>query len=121
VHPGVSRVTADPRAVRQMLVNLLSNAVKFTPEGGRIVVAALRGHGGRCVLRVSDTGIGMTSDQVSQAVVPFGQASALTARVGQGHGLGLAIVKALIEAHGGRLNIDSRPGEGSRIDLEFAA
>jgi len=121
VHPGVSRVTADPRAVRQMLVNLLSNAVKFTPDGGRIVVAALRGPGGRCVLRVSDTGIGMTAEQMSQAVVPFGQASALTARVGQGHGLGLAIVKTLIEAHGGRLSIDSRPGEGSRVELEFAA
>ncbi|HYH20473.1 MAG TPA: ATP-binding protein [Azospirillum sp.] len=121
VHPGVSRVTADPRAVRQMLVNLLSNAVKFTPEGGRIVVAALRGRGGRCILRVSDTGIGMTAEQMSQAMVPFGQVSALTARVGQGHGLGLAIVKALIEAHGGRLSIDSRPGEGSRVELEFAS
>ncbi|HEY0832601.1 MAG TPA: ATP-binding protein [Azospirillum sp.] len=121
VHPGVSCVTADPRAVRQMLINLLSNAVKFTPEGGRIVVAALRGRGGRCVLRVSDTGIGMTADQVNQAVVPFGQASALTARAGQGHGLGLAIVKGLIEAHGGRLSIDSSPGQGSHVSLEFAA
>ncbi|MCW2246831.1 signal transduction histidine kinase [Azospirillum fermentarium] len=120
--PGVGTVMADVRALRQMLLNLLSNAVKFTPRGGRIMVIALAGRGRRgCMLRVCDTGIGMTPEQVEQAAIPFGQDSALAARDGQGHGLGLSIVKALIEAQGGRLRIDSQPGQGSQVTLEFAA
>ncbi|MGQ9366770.1 sensor histidine kinase [Azospirillum sp. ST 5-10] len=121
LEPGIGRLLADPRALRQMLLNLLSNAVKFTPAGGRITVEALRGPGGRCVLRVCDTGIGMTPEQVRSAALPFQQCSPLVARDGQGTGLGLAIVQALMEAHGGRLRIDSEPGAGSRVSLEFAA
>jgi len=120
--PGVGTVMVDARAMRQMLLNLLTNAVKFTPKGGRIMVIALAGRGRRgCVLRVCDTGIGMTAEQIEQVAIPFGQDSALAAREGQGRGLGLSIVKALIEAHGGRLLIDSRPGQGSQVTLEFAA
>ncbi len=120
--PGVDTVMVDVRAMRQMLLNLLSNAVKFTPKGGRIMVIALVGKGRRgCVLKVCDTGIGMTAEQIEQVAIPFGQDSALAARDGQGHGLGLSIVKALIEAHGGHLHIDSRPGQGSQVTLEFAA
>ena len=122
VLPGVGTVMADARALRQMLLNLLSNAVKFTPKGGRIMVIAMSGRGRRgCVLRVCDTGIGMTPEQIEQVAIPFGQDSALAARDGQGHGLGLSIVKALIEAQGGRLSIDSQPGRGSQVTLEFAA
>lgn len=120
--PGVDTVMVDVRAMRQMLLNLLSNAVKFTPQGGRIMVIALVGKGRRgCALKVCDTGIGMTAEQIEQVAIPFGQDSALAARDGQGHGLGLSIVKALIEAHGGHLHIDSRPGQGSQVTLEFAA
>ncbi|SMH48737.1 sensor histidine kinase [Azospirillum agricola] len=118
--PAIPPVVADERALKQMLLNLLSNAVKFTPEGGRIHIAIGRGVSGRCVLRITDTGVGMTAEQLRQAVVPFGQASALTTRPGQGTGLGLSIVKSLIEAHGGQMRIDSRPGQGSQITLEFA-
>lgn len=120
--PGVDTVMVDVRAMRQMLLNLLSNAVKFTPQGGRIMVIALVGKGRRgCALKVCDTGIGMTAEQIEQVAIPFGQDSALAARDGQGHGLGLSIVKALIEAQGGHLRIDSRPGQGSQVTLEFAA
>ena len=120
VQPGIGHVTADERALKQMLLNLLSNAVKFTPEGGRILVAIAKGAGGRCHVRITDNGIGMTPEQLRQAIVPFGQASAMTTREGQGTGLGLSIVKSLMEAHGGQLRIDSRPGKGSQITLEFA-
>ncbi|AWK88891.1 sensor histidine kinase [Azospirillum thermophilum] len=111
-------IRADDRAVKQMLLNLLHNAVKFTPRGGSIRVAAER-QGGTCVLRIADTGIGMTPEQLRQAVIPLGQASAQTRQDGQGTGLGLSIVKSLMEAQGGRMHIDSRPGEGSQITLEF--
>lgn len=121
VDPEISRIMADERALKQMLLNLLTNAVKFTPAGGRILVSVSRGDRGRCVVRISDNGIGMTPEQLRQAVVPFGQVSAMTTRPGQGTGLGLSIVKSLIEAHGGRMWIDSRPGQGSQITLEFAA
>ena len=120
VPSGTGRVLADPRALRQMLLNLLTNAVTFTPEGGSITVEAQRGPGGRCILHVADTGVGMTAEQVRTAALPFQQCSPLVARPGQGRGLGLAIVKALMEAHGGHLRIDSQPGCGSRVSLEFA-
>ncbi|PWC34020.1 ATP-binding protein [Azospirillum sp. TSO35-2] len=114
-------VRADERALKQMLLNLLGNALKFTPEGGRVLITVGRGVHGRCVLRVTDNGVGMTAEELRQAVVPFGQASALTTHPGRGTGLGLPIVKSLIEAHGGHLRIDSRPGQGSQVTLEFAA
>ena len=118
VDPATPPVCADDRALKQMLLNLLSNAVRFTPEGGRIRVAAA-GARGSCRIEVVDNGIGMTPEQLNQAVVPFGQPSAMVVRPGQGSGLGLSIVKSLVEAHGGRLRIESRPGEGSRFTLEF--
>lgn len=120
VDPDVTHIVADERALKQMLLNLLTNAVKFTSAGGRILVTASHGDGGNCVLRIADNGIGMTPEQLRQAVVPFGQVSAMTTRPGQGTGLGLSIVKSLIEAHGGRMRIDSLPGRGSQITLEFA-
>ncbi|WP_244592603.1 sensor histidine kinase [Azospirillum palustre] len=114
-------VRADDRALKQMLLNLLGNALKFTPENGRVLVSVARGVNGRCVVRVTDNGIGMTAEELRQASIPFGQTSALTTQPGRGTGLGLPIVKSLIEAHGGSLRIDSRPGQGSQVTLEFAA
>ena len=104
-----------------MLLNLLNNAVKFTPDGGCIQVTVGVGANGRCHIRIVDNGIGMTPEQLRQAAVPFGQTSALVTHAGQGTGLGLPIVKSLMEAHGGRLRIDSHPGRGSQVTLEFAA
>ncbi|WP_376962292.1 ATP-binding protein [Azospirillum sp. A26] len=119
--PSPTLVRADERALKQMLLNLLGNALKFTPENGRVLVSVARGASGRCVVRVTDNGIGMTAEELRQASVPFGQTSALTTHPGRGTGLGLPIVKSLIEAHGGSLRIDSRPGQGSQVTLEFAA
>ncbi|WP_434623510.1 sensor histidine kinase [Azospirillum sp. B2RO_4] len=119
--PAPTLVRADERALKQMLLNLLGNALKFTPENGRVLVSVGRGVHGRCIVRVTDNGIGMTAEELRQASIPFGQTSALTTHPGRGTGLGLPIVKSLIEAHGGSLRIDSRPGQGSQITLEFAA
>lgn len=121
VEPGHHSVSADERALKQMLLNLLANAITFTPDGGRILVAVGGGRDGGCRVRVTDNGIGMTPEQLHQAAEPFGQAEVHVTLPGQGSGLGLSIVKSLMEAHGGRLRIDSRPGEGSQFTLEFAA
>ncbi|WP_448207256.1 sensor histidine kinase [Azospirillum sp. sgz302134] len=120
VQPGIGSLTVDERALKQMLLNLLTNAVTFTPEGGRVLVTVSAGLHGRIRLRVADNGIGMTPEQLSHALVPFGQSAAMVARPGQGSGLGLPIVKSLMEAHGGQLLIDSHPGQGSQFTLEFA-
>lgn len=121
VEPGSHSVSADERAMKQMLLNLLANAVTFTPNGGRILVTVSGGAEGGCRVRVMDNGIGMTPEQIHQATVPFGQPEVHVSQPGQGSGLGLSIVKSLMEAHGGRLHIDSRPGEGSQFTLDFAA
>ncbi|MBP7064478.1 PAS-domain containing protein [Ferrovibrio sp.] len=114
---------ADERMLRQMLLNLLSNAVKFTPPGGRIHVAASAAPG---LLRVSvaDSGIGMAPHEIKVALEPFGQINegarnSLLSRGQTGTGLGLPLVKSLVELHGGRLEIESRKGEGTTAILVF--
>ena len=116
---GLPRLWADERMVKQMLINLLSNAVKFTPEGGRVTVAARREPDGGLALAVADTGIGMAAEDIPVALTPFRQvASSLTRKHG-GTGLGLPLVKSLIELHGGTLGIDSRPARGTTVTLRF--
>ena len=106
---------ADSRALRQILINLISNAIRFTPPGGSVVVAAQDdGHGGS-VLTVTDTGIGMTPEQVERALLPFEQAHDPTHSFLGGTGLGLPLSKNLIELHGGRLVIQSDPGAGTTV------
>jgi signal transduction histidine kinase len=112
---------ADQRALRQMLLNLLSNAVKFSPRDTAIRIRCAREASGDLRLTVIDRGIGMSEDEAALAVQPFQQVDSRLARQFEGTGLGLSIVKALIERHGGRLEIDSAPGVGSRIALIFPA
>ncbi|MFP4004726.1 MAG: PAS domain-containing sensor histidine kinase [Alphaproteobacteria bacterium] len=126
VQPGLPRVNADRRAVRQMLLNLASNAVKFTPRGGKVAVAA-RLAGKAMVLEVRDTGIGIPAAELGRLAQPFEQAESVHRRrearadefapAPAGTGLGLAIVKSLAHLHGGALNIDSTPGRGTRVHV----
>ena len=109
----------DERALKQMLVNLLSNAVKFTPKGGRVSLSAEVWPSGEMAISVADTGIGLTEDHISRALEPFGQIENALNRRHDGTGLGLPLVKALIESHGGRLEIDSTPKKGTRMHLVF--
>ena len=109
-------LVGDPMRLGQVLVNLTSNAIKFT-ESGYILIAVglLEKDSGRCKLSFSltDTGIGMTSDQISKLFVAFSQAdSSVTRRFG-GTGLGLAISKWLVEMMGGEIWVNSIPGKGS--------
>lgn len=114
---------ADERMLRQMLLNLLSNAVKFTPSGGRIHLAA-QAQPGQIRISVADSGIGMAPGDIKIALEPFGQVydgarSGPLSRGQAGTGLGLPLVKSLIELHGGRLEIESRKGEGTTATLVF--
>jgi PAS domain S-box-containing protein len=107
-------VDADPLRVKEMLYNLLSNAVKFTPEGGRVWVE-VREDVGFARVTVGDTGVGIPADEQENIFDKFYQVGNTTRGVREGTGLGLSITKELVQMHGGWIEIDSRPGEGSRF------
>ncbi len=108
-------IRGDAVKFRQIFTNLLSNAVKFTRANGSITVEALRGSDGSVTVLVRDTGIGMGDDEILVALTPFGQVDGSRARWREGTGLGLPIAKALVELHGGRLEIRSARGMGTEI------
>jgi len=115
---GALRLTADPRACKQILLNLLSNAVKFTRKGGTVEVAATA-RDDRVVLSVRDTGIGIPADILSRIGQAFEQASNDPMLAREGTGLGLALVKALVAQHGGALRIESREKIGTMVTVEL--
>ncbi|MBF0337432.1 MAG: response regulator, partial [Nitrospirae bacterium] len=113
-------LVGDPLRLRQVLINLSNNAIKFTPSG-RVVLSTelLTRDDVQCLLKfsVSDTGIGMTSEQVARLFTAFSQAdTSITRRFG-GTGLGLAISRTLVELMGGRISVDSEPGKGSTFSF----
>ncbi len=118
-YPGDLRLLVDPTKLRQALLNLLSNAVKFTPEGGHVeVTAVMKGDGGLAI-SVSDSGMGISPEEIPQALTPFERLKA--AENIEGTGLGLPLAKELIELHGGRLELSSQPGRGTRVTLHLPA
>ena len=121
VPSGLPPMWADERRMRQIIINLANNSVKFTPNGGRVEVAAGERADGAIEVRVSDTGVGMTGDQIETALSTFGQLTNPVTSRESGSGLGLPITKRLVEAHGGEMSIQSTPGEGTTIELVFPA
>ena len=111
-------VWADRERVGQVLANLVGNAVKFTPPGGRVTVESHAAGGEACVV-VADTGPGIAADHLPNVFDRFWQARG-TRRAGAG--LGLAIARGIVEAHGGRIWVESEPGLGTRFyfSLPFA-
>jgi signal transduction histidine kinase len=114
------RLRGDHRRVKQVLLNLLSNAIKFTPGPGTVTISAGR-QGGRIVITVADTGIGIAADDLHKALEPFGQIDNRLARAYEGTGLGLPLSKQLMALHGGSLRLDSVPGAGTTVTLSFPA
>jgi CheY-like chemotaxis protein len=114
----------DDQRLSQVVTNLLSNAVKFTPEGGRISIAAkfIEGDGEHCTVRTSirDTGIGISEEQLPQLFASFQQAESGISRKYGGTGLGLAISKSIIELMEGRIWAESKLGEGSTFSFEIS-
>ncbi|HYU08438.1 MAG TPA: ATP-binding protein [Gemmatimonadales bacterium] len=108
------RVHADRGRVRQVLLNLLSNAIKFTPDGGRITLAAAPVNGGAAArIAVSDTGIGIAAEDQSKLFKEFSQLDASASRKYEGTGLGLALSRRLVELQGGAIGVESEMGKGS--------
>ena len=111
-------VMADRRSLKQILLNLLSNALKFTEPGGQVIVSSLHGEAGSVVLRVRDTGIGMSQEDIVQAMKPFQQLETAPQQT-VGTGLGLSLTKALAEANRADIHLESAPGAGTCVDLVF--
>ena len=111
VEERVGAIRGDERKIRQVLLNLLSNAIKFTPEGGRIEVAAAQADGAVQV-SVSDTGVGIAPEDLEAVFEEFRQVGASAAKQ-EGTGLGLALCRKFVELHGGRIWVKSEAGGGS--------
>jgi signal transduction histidine kinase len=110
VDPSLGLIEADERKVKQIVFNLLSNAVKFTPQGGRVELAA-RMVGAEVEVSVSDTGVGIAAADQTKIFEEFYQVG--PGKTQEGTGLGLALSKRLVELHGGRIRFESAPGSGS--------
>src|SRR5436853_111098 len=95
----------------------LRSALKFTPPGGSVTIEAGTGAGGGATVRVRDTGLGMTGEEIAVALTPFGQVDASRSRWREGTGLGLPIAKALVQLHGGRLEIRSAKTLGTEVTV----
>lgn len=119
ISAGTPKLIGEVHAVKQMLVNLLSNAVKFTPEGGRISIQAEMDGEGQLHVSVTDTGIGLTDEEIAKALSPFGQVNASFDKSESGTGLGLTLVQSLMSLHGGAFELFSQKGIGTTATLIF--
>ena len=115
--PRLAKIIVDERAFRQIVLNILSNALKYNEAGGQVIVSTARTDGGHAVVRIRDTGIGMTDAEVQTALEPFTQIA--TSRTTMGTGLGLPLTKALAEANRASFSIKSRKGEGTLVEIAF--
>ena len=110
---------ADPDALDRMVKNLLSNAVKYSPRGGLVCVSAgpAEDQPGMIELAVEDDGVGIPAEQLPRIFEKYVRVPHPDTATARGLGLGLSLVKALAEAHGGRVEVESLPGKGSRFRL----
>jgi two-component system, OmpR family, phosphate regulon sensor histidine kinase PhoR len=118
VPPGLPPVQGDASLLRDLLQNLLDNAIQYTPAGGHIRVTA-EAKGREAVITVSDTGIGIPTSDRERIFERFYRVDAARSREAGGTGLGLSIAKHIVEAHNGRLWVDSVIGEGSKFSFSI--
>jgi len=111
-------VEGDPHRLKQVVVNLIDNAIKYTGEGGKVEIRVTTNNGS-ALLEVSDTGVGIPSDALSQVFERFYRVDKARSRQMGGAGLGLSIVKSICTAHNGRVSVESSHGRGSRFVVEL--
>jgi len=121
IAPGLPFLMADARALKQILINLLSNAVKFTPAGGKVTVFGELDAFGNMEFGIADTGVGIAEEDLEKVFDSFGQGKHDVAIADKGTGLGLCIVRGLVEAHGGKVALESEVGKGTRVTLTLPA
>jgi signal transduction histidine kinase len=122
VDDNVPKMRGDRLRIKQTVLNLLSNAVKFTPEGGDNVKLDIRmKDGDQLVVTVSDNGIGIPEEEHELIFSPFMRSASALSRSHEGTGLGLSLVQAFMDMHGGKITLDSEPGEGTSISLHFGS
>jgi PAS domain S-box-containing protein len=115
--PRLPAILADERSLRQIVLNLLANAVRYNEPGGQVIVSTALDDSGHAVLRVKDTGVGMSESELGKAMEPFGQVA--PERGAGGTGLGLPLTKALAEANRAGFAIRSRKNEGTLVEVVF--
>jgi len=115
------RLKADEKAFKQIVINLISNAIKYTNAGGRIFVLPALTPEGDLSIRVVDTGIGIKEGDIARILLPFERIGEALTREQQGAGLGLSLVHALVNLHGGTLQIQSKVGVGTVVAVKLPA
>lgn len=120
IENGLPRLKVDSERMLQVLRNLMGNAVKFTPNGGQVKILASKVEGG-IEVSISDTGIGIEKENLKTIFDKFQQAAIKSQGPFKGTGLGLAIVKHIIDAHGGKIWVESEPGKGSTFTFVLSA
>jgi two-component system cell cycle sensor histidine kinase PleC len=118
IQPEARELIADQQKLKQILINLISNAIKFTPEGGKINLTAKR-RDRWTDIRIEDEGIGMRPEDIPGALTAFKQIDSTLGRKFEGTGLGLPLAARFAELHGGKLSIDSQPGDGTTVTVSI--
>lgn len=110
-------IRADSQRLRQVMVNVAGNAVKFTPRGGRVSVTMRPDMRGGAWISVADSGVGISAADLPNIFEPFWQADSGLDRLKEGAGIGLPLARQLVALHGGRLELESRVGEGTKVTV----
>jgi two-component system cell cycle sensor histidine kinase PleC len=119
LEPGLPKLWADERAIRQIIINLLANGIKFTPEGGDVILKVGWTSLGAQYVSIHDTGPGIPEDELATVLESFGRGTMAIKTAEQGTGLGLPIVKGLVDIHGGQLHLHSKLREGTEVIVIF--
>jgi signal transduction histidine kinase len=112
----MARLQADPKGIGEVFTNLITNAINYSPEGGKVVVAA-QGLNEYMEIKVKDTGVGILADELPKIFDKFYRVKHPKTRQVLGTGLGLSIVKGIIQAHNGTIHIESVPDKGTTFRI----